>query len=611
MHALLGRERRVQAWLRWMVLGCMLPTLAMAVFLIMQGYLAQRADLEQGAVATARALMQAVDRELAGVQALLAILAAAPELQAGDLAGFHARIAPLLPAVTFSNLVLADPDGRQLLNTLRPFGSALPGHANPDLVRAASEGGRAVISDLYIGGRAGQPLIGLAAPVMLRGRVAYVLTVGIYPERLVEMLRQQNLPRGWYASLLDVSGTIIARSSGHEPLVGQRASDGFRARIAASREGVTDTISRTGEAVFAGFSRSDRSGWTMVIGIPRAEVISGLQASLRLGIGVAGGLILLSVVWAGGIGGRIGRAIESLKGPALALAANQHPELPRSTVAEVNEVGQALTRTWELLERRSMERTRAEAEQVEALRRLHERSAELERLNAEIEQFAYVTAHDLKSPLGAIAHLADWIEQDAPGGPGAEMDANLALLRGRVERMQSLLDGLLAYAQVGRDPAAPERVDTAALVATILAAAPPPAGFAVACQGPMPVLHTERQALGDVLAILIANAIQHHDRGEGRIEVSASVEGRHVEFRVLDDGPGIAPRFHARIFGIFQTLRSRDELESAGVGLAIARKRVVAHGGRIWVESLPPARGACFVFTWQAALAEAPPSLPS
>jgi signal transduction histidine kinase len=117
----------------------------------------------------------------------------------------------------------------------------------------------------------------------------------------------------------------------------------------------------------------------------------------------------------------------------------------------------------------------------------------------------------------------------------------------------------------------------------------------------MPPLRTHRASLLVVLQNLIGNAIKHHDRSDGHVSVTMRKQNGMAEFRVSDDGPGIAPRFHDRIFVIFQTLASRDEVEASGIGLAIVKKRVEGHGGRIWVESEPPARGTTFVFNWKEA----------
>jgi PAS domain S-box-containing protein len=224
---------------------------------------------------------------------------------------------------------------------------------------------------------------------------------------------------------------------------------------------------------------------------------------------------------------------------------------------------------------------------------------ELERSNADLEEFAYVASHDLKAPLRAISHLVEWIGEDIEVTASTETIDNLKLLRGRVVRLQSLLDGLLAYARIGKARVSFEQVDLNQVVGDIVAVLSPPPGFQVVCDGALPLLRTHRTPILAVLQNLISNGIKHHDRGEGRITVAMKLLNGVAEFRVSDDGPGIEPRFHERIFVIFQTLSSRDEFESSGIGLAIVKKRVETHGGRIWVESAPPARGTTIVFTWK------------
>jgi signal transduction histidine kinase len=227
-----------------------------------------------------------------------------------------------------------------------------------------------------------------------------------------------------------------------------------------------------------------------------------------------------------------------------------------------------------------------------------EQRYELERSNADLEEFAYIASHDLKAPLRAISHLAEWIGEDIEATASAETLDNLRLLRSRVTRLQLLLDGLLAYSRVGRAQVEVEAVEVAALVEDVVALLAPPPGFTVACDSGMPRLRTHRTPLRVVLENLIGNALKHHDRAEGRISVAMRLADGVAEFRVSDDGPGIPARFHDRIFQIFQTLASRDDVEASGIGLAIVKKKVQGHGGRIRVESVPPARGASFVFTW-------------
>lgn len=130
-----------------------------------------------------------------------------------------------------------------------------------------------------------------------------------------------------------------------------------------------------------------------------------------------------------------------------------------------------------------------------------------------------------------------------------------------------------------------------------------PPSFTIECKGDMPILSTHDVPLRHVLQNLISIAIRHHDRDAGSIRISARNDSHTWEFQVADDGSGVSPRFHERIFQIFQALQPRDELESSGPGLAIVKKIVEGRGGRVRMESRPPERGSCFIFTWAADLA--------
>jgi signal transduction histidine kinase len=226
------------------------------------------------------------------------------------------------------------------------------------------------------------------------------------------------------------------------------------------------------------------------------------------------------------------------------------------------------------------------------------RALELSRLNTDLEEFAYVASHDLRAPLRAIRQLADWIEQDIQSVASSEVLENLQLMRQRTTRLEMLIASLLSYSQAGHAKSAVETVHLGELVEEIIGSIGPPPGFVVRFQGEAPIIHTQRSPLDHVLRNLISNAIKHHDRPEGEVVVSVHMIDGSAEFRVEDDGPGIAPEFHKRIFTIFQTLKSRDDQETSGVGLSIVQKIVDRAGGRVWIESAPPRRGTGFLFTW-------------
>ncbi|WP_104545527.1 PAS domain-containing protein [Chroococcidiopsis sp. TS-821] len=224
-------------------------------------------------------------------------------------------------------------------------------------------------------------------------------------------------------------------------------------------------------------------------------------------------------------------------------------------------------------------------------------NAALEKRNQELDQFAYVASHDLKAPLRAIANLSQWIEEDIADQLNAENRRQMDLLRGRVHRLEALIDGLLQYSRVGRTATATELVNVQALLNEVLTMLAPPPEFTIAIATPMPTLHAQKLPLFQVFSNLISNAIKHHNRPNGNVAIAATDKGDYYEFTVSDDGPGIAPEYHEKVFGIFQTLEARDKVENTGVGLAIVKKIIESQGGRIYITS-QEGQGATFHFTW-------------
>jgi PAS domain S-box-containing protein len=217
--------------------------------------------------------------------------------------------------------------------------------------------------------------------------------------------------------------------------------------------------------------------------------------------------------------------------------------------------------------------------------------------NRELDQFAYITAHDLKAPLRAIASISEWVEEDLAEQLSTETRSQMQLLRRRVYRMQALLDSLLEYSRSGRAQRPISRVDLNYLLTEIVAQLEPPATMTIEIRAQMPIFDTRTQPLQQVFSHLIDNAIRHHPTKVGRVEISALDLGDRYEFTIADDGEGIDPLYHDRIYTIFQTLTARDRQENVGVGLAIVKKIVAAEGGTIELDSAV-GKGATFKFTW-------------
>lgn len=234
---------------------------------------------------------------------------------------------------------------------------------------------------------------------------------------------------------------------------------------------------------------------------------------------------------------------------------------------------------------------------AELEQRVQARTAELEAVNRELKDFAYIVSHDLKAPLRAINRLVNWLVEDydeAFDERGKEM---LALLIGRVKRLDALIDGILEYSRVGRVVDRNESIDLNQLLPDILDSLSPPAHIRIEISPDLPIIVGDTTRILQVFSNLIGNAIKFLDKPDGVIQIDCTEHGEYWRFRVTDNGPGIEPQHYTRIFQIFHTLHSQDTLESTGLGLTIVKKIVELYGGKIWVES-EPGKGSSFRFTF-------------
>ena len=221
----------------------------------------------------------------------------------------------------------------------------------------------------------------------------------------------------------------------------------------------------------------------------------------------------------------------------------------------------------------------------------------LEKRNQELDEFACIASHDLQAPLRGIANLADWLSKDLDDKLPAENQQQLNLIQSRIGQMSMLINGLLQYARVGREHVDTTTINTSQILTEVVETLETPSDFKVRFASDLPTLTTQPLHLKQVFANLIGNAIKHHNRTDGTVDILAKERDYLWQFTIADDGPGIAPEHHKKIFGIFQTLKRKDDHQSSGVGLAIVQKIVESRGGSVWVESAL-GQGSAFSFTW-------------
>jgi len=233
---------------------------------------------------------------------------------------------------------------------------------------------------------------------------------------------------------------------------------------------------------------------------------------------------------------------------------------------------------------------------------LQDKTKDLERSNLELEEFAYVASHDLKTPLRGIGDLAEYLTEDLEdyvAGPDADpsVKKNLGRIQTQVQRMDGLIKGILDYSRVGSRTPELEEIDVGELARQIRDDLRLSETQCIV-EGDLPTLRTDATQLSQILNNLMGNALKYHDDPD-HIVIRISVERRSDEvlISVADNGPGIDPRFHAKIFDVFQTLHSKDEVDSTGIGLSIVKKMVEHNGGKVAVSS-QLGEGATFTFSW-------------
>jgi two-component system, sensor histidine kinase and response regulator len=225
--------------------------------------------------------------------------------------------------------------------------------------------------------------------------------------------------------------------------------------------------------------------------------------------------------------------------------------------------------------------------------------AEKEKINKQLEQFMYVVAHDLKSPLHGVISLLSFLQEDERVNHEPDLQETTGMIMKASQHLSYMISSILDYSRQADWTQTTEEVNVYQLVKEIARLLFPPAHILITPAPDLPVLRTRKLKLQQVLQNLISNAIKYNDKPEGRITISAVAEGGFYRFSVTDNGPGIAEEDQERVFRLFETTENSSSGESAtGIGLNITKMFVEEQGGRLWVESTP-GTGSSFYFLWR------------
>jgi signal transduction histidine kinase/CheY-like chemotaxis protein len=613
-------DMRLRTHLVLLVFAAVTPLLIFTVVIVRRNLQEQRAVLDRGLHDTVGALSLAVDGQVSTSLAILETLAVSPSLDAADLRGFHQLCVRTIASHKSAWIVLFDRSGQQLVNSSRPFGAPLPnplqqtrppaadprypllplGGAEP--VRKIFETGRPVVSDLFVALDSKQPTIGVGIPVVRDGTVLYALEMSLDPDVLLRLLMDQRLPPDAITSILDGKGLIIARTIDAVRLVGLPLAPELAAQITTSNEGLGSGHTREGTPVYHAFTRSKMTGWTTSLGLSQASASAATSRAIVLLTGGTAIALLVGLTLALVLGKRVSTPISMLADAAGAMARGERVDLDVAAVQEVEELRVALV-------------TAAQAVREGATEREHRLVAETRRVEAQTanqakDDFLAVLSHELRTPINAVYGWARMLHTRQLG-ENARVRALDAIIRNAHAQVQ-LIDDLLDVSRIisGKMRLDVHPVDLKLVMETALDAVRPAADAkgtqlqAILDPGAGPITG-DPDRLQQVVWNLLTNAIKFTPKG-GRVQVYLQRVNSHVEIVISDTGQGIAAEMLPVVFNRFWQADSGTTRihKGLGLGLALVRHLVEAHGGTVMAQSAGEGKGATFVVKLPVSLAK-------
>ena len=321
----------------------LLPLLAFVCIALVLHFESGRATQLQNLVATARALSLALDKDFEVRVAALKTLAQSAHLRNDDLKLFHEESMRVLPVLEGADaIVLVDATGQQAATTRRPFGEPLPQYSDPGFIKKVIESRRPSVSNLFISHVVQRPVISVGVPVVVDGKAKYALTMSLSPAFIQRLLEQQGIPAPWLATIIDADKIIVARTRDKDKLLGKPASPSLTANSAENAEGWWIGKPFGSQPSYVAHRRSNVSGWTVAIAVPRSTVNRPLWQALGL---IVGGIIFFLLV-AAGIATifwqRIVSSITALSKAATALRKGGTPKIEAMPIVELDQVKKEL-----------------------------------------------------------------------------------------------------------------------------------------------------------------------------------------------------------------------------------------------------------------------------
>jgi len=576
-----------------LVLSALLPLLAVAVGLTALLAYQDRERMERALLENTRLLSDAIDAELRRSIAGMQALARSEALRRGDLKAFYAKAREVRQELkVWDNVLLLSPSGEHLLNLLRPYGEKLPPLPQPEGALEAARTRDAYISNGLRGRVDTEWLMYITYPVIHDGQVAYVLGVTLSNRYWSQWLRD-HVPAGMIAGILDRNFTFLARTVDIERLAGQPVQPWYRDLLAAQDHGTARGRGVLDPDVVVAFARSELSGWRVnvltsgsYVDAPMKRTALLLALGVLLALAIAATLALRRARVLARDMHTVRRALESMQGPA---------PVPSDATSSIAEIAATL---------------QAARETAAALKERGERLRETDRRK---DEFLATLAHELRGPLAPIRNAVEILGLRRSPDPMAS-DAREIIAR-QVRHLSRLVDDLLDVARITRGEIHLRRqpVEVAVAVQGAMESARPlieRAGLRVevSCPAGLPRVNADPTRVVQIVFNLLSNAVKFTPAG-GTIRVQARADGPFVELSVTDSGIGLAPEDIGYIFEMFAQAHSADQhKDGLGIGLALVKGLVHAHGGTVEARSEGRGKGATFIVRLPAIPAAAPES---
>ncbi|MDQ3026788.1 MAG: ATP-binding protein [Pseudomonadota bacterium] len=550
----------------------------------------ERQTFLNSAMERTRALMTAVDSELRGTISTLGAVATSRSLRVGDLAAFHAEIVAVLASQPdWHNVILSSHSGQQLVNAAVPFGSPLPVNVDLETTQRVVETRAPAIGRLSEGPVIGRLGVPIRVPVLLEGRVAYVLTAFIKPQSLATLLKAQRLPEDWVLAVADRQKRFVARVPSRPP--GDYASKAFSAALERAPEGTFRGRTVEGVDTFQSYSRSSFSGFGVGIAVPAREVEAvawRTVGAMAAGIAAAMGLALaLAAFLARGIV----EPMTQLAARARAIGqGNAEPLEARARVNEVREVANALKEAGDAVRNREETQKRAEMALREA--------------NRSKDEFLATLSHELRNPLAAISMSAPLLRSN-PGNEGLVLKTADVLER-QSAQMTHLVEDLLDLSRVtfGKISVFPAPMDLAVAAERLFSTWQSAGRFGrheVRLDTSPAWISGDAPRIEQIIGNLLDNALKFTPPG-GRIAIRVAREGATSRLEIADSGTGLPLEIAHSLFDAFvQGEQALDRPSGGlGIGLALVRKLVEMHAATVEALSEGTGRGATFIVRFAA-----------